>query len=91
MTVFALRILKSASRELKRIDPPIAQRIVDRIRWLAENFEQITPEPLKGNLAGFFKLREGDYRILYEALRKERLIVVHYIGHRSEIYKRRKA
>jgi mRNA interferase RelE/StbE len=89
--VFALRILKSASRELKRIDPPIAQRIVDRIRWLAENFEQITPEPLKGNLAGFFKLREGDHRILYEALRKERLIVVHYIGHRSEIYKRRKA
>jgi mRNA interferase RelE/StbE len=89
--VFALRILKSASRELKRINPPIAQRIVDRIRWLAENFEQITPEPLKGNLAGFFKLREGDYRILYEALRKERLIVVHYIGHRSEIYKRRKS
>jgi mRNA interferase RelE/StbE len=89
--VFALRILKSASRELKRIDRPIAQRIVDRIRWLAENFEQITPEPLKGNLAGFFKLREGDYRTLYEALRKERLIVVHYIGHRSEIYKRRKS
>jgi len=89
--VFALRILKSASRELKRIDPPIAQRIVDRMRWLAENFEQITPEPLKGNLAGFFKLREGDYRILYEPLRKERLIVVYYIGHRSEIYKRRKS
>jgi mRNA interferase RelE/StbE len=89
--VFALHILKSASRELKRIDPPVAQRIVDRIRWLAENFEQITPEPLKGNLAGFFKLREGDYRILYEALRKERLIVLHYIGHRSEIYKRRKS
>lgn len=89
--MFALHILKSASRELKRIDPPIAQRIVDRIRWLAENFEQITPEPLKGNLAGFFKLREGDYRILYEALRKERLIVVHYIGHRSEVYKRRKS
>jgi mRNA interferase RelE/StbE len=74
--VFALRILKSASRELKRIDPPIAQRIADRIRWLAENFEQITPEPLKGKLASFFKLREGDDRILYEALRKERLIVV---------------
>lgn len=89
--MFAPRILKSASRELKRIDPPIAQRIVDRIRWLAENFEQITPEPLKGNLAGFSKLREGDYRIIYEVLRKEQLIVVHHIGHRSEIYKRGKS
>jgi mRNA interferase RelE/StbE len=89
--VFVPRILKSASRELKRIDPPTAQRVVDRIRWLAENFEQITPEPLKGNLAGFFKLREGDYRIIYGVLRKERLIVVHHIGHRSEIYKRGKS
>jgi len=89
--MFAPRILKSASRELKRIDPPIAQRIVDRIRWLAENFERITAEPLKGNLAGFSKLREGDYRIIYEVLRKEQLIVVHHIGHRSEIYKREKS
>jgi mRNA-degrading endonuclease RelE of RelBE toxin-antitoxin system len=62
--MFAPRILKSASRELKRIDPPIAQRIVDRIRWLAENFERITPEPLKGNLAGFSKLREKEQQEL---------------------------
>ena len=89
--MFAARILKSASRELKRIDPPIAQRIVDRIRWLAENFERITPEPLKGNLASFSKVREGDYRIIYEVLRKEQLIVVHHIGHRGEIYKRGKS
>ena len=89
--MFAPRILTSASPELKRIDPPIAQRVVDRIRWLAENLEWITPEPLKGNLAGFSKLREGDYRIIYEVLRKEQLIVVHHIGHRSEIYKREKS
>ncbi|MBI4463268.1 MAG: type II toxin-antitoxin system RelE/ParE family toxin [Acidobacteria bacterium] len=37
-----------------------------------------------------FKCREGDYRILYEPLRKERLIVVHAIGHRREIYKKAK-
>ena len=89
--MFAPRILKSASRELKRIDPPIAQRIVDRLRWFAENFDRITPEPLKGNLASFSKVREGDYRIIYEVLRKEQLIVVHHIGHRSEIYKREKS
>ncbi|MGH6631056.1 MAG: type II toxin-antitoxin system RelE family toxin [Burkholderiales bacterium] len=89
--MFTPRILKPVSRELKRIDPPIAQRLVDRIRWLAENFERITSDPLKGNLAGFFKLREGDYRIIYEVLRKERLIIVHHIGHRSEIYKRGKS
>ena len=91
MTVFTPRLLKSASRQLKRIDPPLARRIVDRIRWSAEHFEEVTPEPLKGDLAGFFKLREGDYRIIYQILRKEQLILVHNIGHRSEIYKRGKS
>ena len=70
------------------MDPPVARRVVDRIRWLAEHFEEITPEPLTGDLAGLFKCREGDYRVIYEPLRKERVIVVHEIGHRRDIYKK---
>jgi len=31
------------------------------------------------------------YRIIYEPLRRERLIVVHFIGHRSKVYKRGKS
>ncbi|MBI4442638.1 MAG: type II toxin-antitoxin system RelE/ParE family toxin [Acidobacteria bacterium] len=88
--MYSPRFLRSASRQLERIDPPVARRIVDRIRWLAEHFEEFTPEPLKGDLAGLFKFREGDYRIIYEPLRKERLIVVHEIGHRKDIYKKSK-
>jgi mRNA interferase RelE/StbE len=87
--VFAPRILKGASRELERLDPAVARRIVDRIRWLAGNIENIRPEPLKGDLAGFFKFREGDYRVIYEILRKEHLVVIHSVGHRSTIYKRK--
>lgn len=89
--MFTPRILKNASRQLKKLDPPVARRIIDQIRWLAEHFEEITPEPLKGDLAGLFKYREGDYRIIYQPLHKERLIVVHEIGHRREIYKRAKS
>jgi len=88
--VFAPRILKSASRQLKKLDPPVAKRIVDQINWLARHFEEIKPEPLKGNLTGFFKHRDGDYRIIYEPLLKEKMIVVHEIGHRSDIYKKAK-
>jgi hypothetical protein len=54
--VFIPRILKGASRELERLDPAVARRLVDRIRWLAENIEHIKPEPLEGDLAGFLKL-----------------------------------
>ena len=87
--MFTPRILKGASRELERLDPAVARRIVDRIRWLAGNIENVKPEPLKGDLAGFFKLREGDYRVIYEILRKEHLVVIHSVGHRSTIYERK--
>jgi mRNA interferase RelE/StbE len=73
------------------MDPSVARRIADRIRWLAEHCEEITPEPLHGDLAGLFKSREGDYRIIYEPIRRERLIIVHAIGHRKEIYKKGKS
>ena len=41
----------------------VAQRIISRIQWLAEHFDEIKPELLTGTLSGFFKLRAGDYRI----------------------------
>ena len=74
----------------KKLDPPVAKRIVDQITWLAQHFEEIKPEPLKGNLARLFKYREGDYRIIYEPLQKEKVILVHEVGHRSDIYKKSK-
>jgi len=37
-----------------------------------------------------FSKREGDYRIIYEPLHKEKVIVIHEVGHCSEIYKKAK-
>ena len=88
--MFTPRILKNASRQLKKLDPSVASRIVGQIKWLAEHFQEIKPEALKVDLAGFFKYREGDYRIIYETLPKEKVIVVHEVAHRSEIYKKAK-
>jgi mRNA interferase RelE/StbE len=85
--MYVLRFLKPASRWLERHDKAVATRIVRRLRWLAENLDDINPEPLKGDLRGLYKLREGDYRIVYEIIRAERVIMVHLIGHRREIYK----
>jgi len=49
----------------------------------------IRPQPLKENLSNLYKLRVGDYRIIYEILADEETIVIHFIGHRKEIYKKR--
>ncbi len=78
-----------AGKDLERLDKPITKRIVARIQWLAENIEDTSPIPLQGDLAGLYKLREGDYRIVYEIIHKEKTILVHGIGHRREVYRRK--
>jgi mRNA interferase RelE/StbE len=56
---------------------------------LAQNIENIKCHALAGALSGLCKLRAGDYRILYQIVRDERLIIIHAIAHRSIVYKRR--
>jgi mRNA interferase RelE/StbE len=74
---------------LARLDKGVGRRIVERVNWLAANLDDIRPEALSGDLVGFYKFRVGDYRVIYEIVRKEKAIVIHAIGHRREIYRKR--
>ena len=56
---------------------------------VSTNLDSTKLFPLKGDLAGLYKLLEGSHRIIFEVLRTERTIIVHAIGHRRDIYKRR--
>ena len=87
MPIYTVRILKAATIELKQLYKPVGMRIVKRINWLAENCDAINHQSLQGDLAGLYKLREGDYRIIYQVLRKEKVVLIHSIGHRREIYR----
>ncbi len=85
--MYQIRLLKEAVRDLEKLDREIARRIIKKMDRLAEKAESIRPKALKSNLAGLAKLREGDYRIIYEVLHAEEIIIVRFIGHRSEVYK----
>jgi mRNA interferase RelE/StbE len=87
--MYSVRILKAAVGDLQRLDRAVARRIVRRLQWLAENLDAIKPIPLAGELSGLYKLREGDYRIIYEILHEERLILVHCVGHRRDVYRKK--
>ena len=87
--MYRIRLLAAAERDLAGLDKPTASRLADRLRWLAENFENVRPEPLTGGLSGLYRFLVGDYRIVYEALRDEGVLLVHMIGHRSSIYRPR--
>ena len=87
--MYRVHLLDAASKDLARLDKPVARRIVERVHWLEENLEDTTLEALTGELDGLFKLRIGDYRVVYELIHDEQLIMIHAIGHRREIYRRR--
>lgn len=42
--------------------------------------------PLRRNLSSLFKLRVGDYRIIYQINKQEVLVVVVKVGYRREVY-----
>lgn len=87
--MYQIRLLKDAVRDLEKLDKEIARRIIKKLNRLAENAETTKPKGLRNDLAGFAKLREGDCRIIYEIIHAEKIIIIHFIGHRSEVYKRK--
>ena len=76
---------EKAITDLERLDELTVQRILRKVTWFANNFERIAPEPLVGDLKGTFKLRVGDWRVVYTV--EDETIVIQLIGHRREIYK----
>lgn len=76
-----------ALQDISRLDQAVAIRILGKISWLAENLDVITPIALIGTLSGFYKLRVGDWRVIYNLDKNAAIINVNRIKHRSEAYK----
>jgi mRNA interferase RelE/StbE len=74
---------KDAIGDLQKLDKPIVKRILNKISWLSQRFDNITPEPLSGELVGTFKLRIGDWRVIYTM----ETDLIQAIEHRKEVYK----
>jgi len=76
---------REALEDLRRLDPQVARRILKRLTWFAQNFDRVIPEPLGGELQRLYKLRVGDWRVIY-ALRGDAMHIL-LVGHRREIYR----
>lgn len=79
-----------AARELDKLDPQTARRILAFLRDLVAKLDdpRSIGEALKGSKLGeFWKYRVGDYRLI-STIEDERVtVMVIKIGHRREIYK----
>jgi mRNA interferase RelE/StbE len=82
---YAVLIEPSAAKALRKLDPSNAQRLRAAIDLLAENPRPPTAIPLKGSV--FWRVRVGDYRIIYDIRDEEPVVLVLDVGHRREIYR----
>ena len=83
---YSVRIKRSATRELAQIARRDRERLVYAIDRLGE--QPHVGYPLKGDLRGLRRIRVGDYRVVYEVLEHELVVLVVRIAHRREAYRR---
>lgn len=86
MNGYEIIIVGAVRRQLKRINRDDKKRILDKIQSLAENPRPHGFKELKGS-ENLFRVRVGDYRIIYEIQDKILLITILKIGNRREVYR----
>lgn len=86
MKDYEIVIVGAVRRQLKQINRDDKKRILDKIQSLAENPRPYGYKELKGN-DNLFRIRAGDYRIIYEIQDKILLITVLKVGNRRDVYR----
>ncbi len=85
---YQVRLAPAAVRQLRKLDPPGRRRVQAAIDLLAEDPRPPGARPLVGG-AGEWRVRTGDFRIIYDIRDGELLVLVVKVGHRRDVYERR--
>ncbi len=86
MDSYSILIKRTAEKELRDLPRPDLGRITGKIRKLADVPRPSGSEKLSDREQ--YRIREGDYRIVYEIDDERRLINIVKIGHRREVYRK---
>ncbi len=71
--------------DLAKIEKAMAQRLLDKTKWLASNAENLRHEPISPDLPGLSKYAVSEWRIFYSIDREEHLVDIHLIAHQKEL------
>ncbi len=85
MASYKLLITRSASKELEAVPAKDRRRIIARIRGLEDAPRPPGVEKLSGDEK--YRLRQGDFRILYEIQDRQLIVTVVRIGNRRDVYR----
>ena len=87
MASYRIELKSSADKDLRKLDPGVISRIAKQLDKLAQ--DPFPPGVRKlERTESFYRIRVGDYRLIYSVHTDPSLIVVHYVRHRREAYRR---
>lgn len=85
MASYRIFIKPSAAKELEAVPKKDRLGIVEKVRRLSNNPRPAGCEKLSGEEK--YRIRQGDYRILYSIQEDEVIVTIVRIGHRREVYR----
>ena len=77
----------SAARQLRKLEPQARRRVQAAVELLSLDPRPPAASQLVGG-AGEWRVRTGDYRIVYEIHDGELLVLVLAVGHRRDVYRK---
>lgn len=87
MGSYEIDVKGSAQRDLYKLDRLIVPRITRAIEALSVN--PFPPNIVKlRDTENMYRLRVGDYRVVYEVNAQSKTVIIHYIRHRKDVYRR---
>ena len=86
MALFRIEFKPSVEKDLRRLPAEVISRLMEKIDSLES--EPFPPQSIKvSGSEKLYRLRVGDYRIIYEVDTVEKVITIHYIRPRSIVYR----
>ncbi len=76
---------KVFQKKLKKLPLHVHKKVINALSEIERN--PLSGEKLHGELAGYYKYRIGDYRIIYHFNTKKSLVIILKIEHRQGVYK----
>ncbi len=89
MAEYRVEVTRAAYRDLDRLSPGVGGPVLTAIRGFTSDPRPRQCRKLSGSYNSY-RLRVGDYRVLYEVNDNDRLVTVYAVGHRRDIYRRRR-
>ncbi|MBV6419922.1 MAG: hypothetical protein DAHOPDDO_01148 [Ignavibacteriaceae bacterium] len=87
MGSFKIDIKRSFEKDINKVDWKLVPGIVEAIENLSYNPFSEQTKKLKG-AESIYRLRIGDYRVLYQVDLKDQRIIIYYVRHRKDAYKK---